>query len=690
MTTDHRAALAGLVRDPSDPAAEMRALEERLRYHNRRYYDEDAPEIEDAEYDELMRALLALEAAHPTLASEDSPARRVGGQASERFRPYTHRRPMLSLANAMDEAELAEFEARTQRFLDGEVSGPLVYICEPKFDGLAMELVYEHGQLRVGATRGDGVTGEDVTANVRTIAEIPRVLRVPNGHHPPALLEVRGEIFMDKAAFARLNQTREAQGEARFKNPRNCAAGSVRQLDASITASRPLSFYAYGVGEVQGIELPRSQRALLALLEALGLPVMSQEIVVVTGAAEVAARYRDLGERRASLPMEIDGMVVKLDDRALQDTLGQVAKSPRWAVAMKFPPEERQTVLLGIQLNVGRTGAVTPAAVLAPVYVGGVTVSNATLHNEDEIRRKDLRIGDTVVVRRAGDVIPEIVGPLLELRPPGAVEFAMPRTCPECAAPVVRPEGEAIARCSNPVDCRAQLRERLIHWGSRRALDIDGLGEKSVDAFMVMGYVRSVADLYRLDLAQLVDLDRFAEKSAQNLLDALRASKTRGLDRFLFGLGIRHVGEALAEGLAKHFGTLEALRAASTAALLEVPDVGPRVAASLRAFLDDPHVHSLLADLSELGVEPTPFVLEERPAGPDLTGETWVFTGELESLTRDEAEALVKRLGGKTSGSVSKKTTVVVAGPGAGSKATKARELGVAVLDEAAFLRRLS
>jgi DNA ligase (NAD+) len=668
----------------------MRELEALIRRYDELYYQQATQEIPDADYDLLMRELEGLERQHPTAASPDSPTKKVSGGVASEFAPVTHRRPMMSLANAMDEGEFRAFDERIRRFLEERApEGGFVYSCEPKFDGLAMSLTYESGELVLAATRGDGTTGENVTENIFTIKDIPRSLRGPRADLP-RVFEVRGEVYIRKDEFKALNDARVSRGEPAFVNPRNTAAGSLRQLDPAMTASRPLRFFAYALGDVDGGNPPRTQHEVLAWLAELGLPVMREQVHTLTGVDAVCARYRELITRRHELPMEIDGMVVKVDSLALQAELGQVSKSPRWAIAMKFPPEERSTRLVDIELRVGRTGAITPSAILEPVYVGGATVSRATLHNEDEIRRKDLRLGDLVIVRRAGDVIPEIVRSIPEKRTGAERDFVFPTACPVCGSPAERPAGEAVSRCSNPVDCPAQLREALIHWAGRNTMDIDGLGEKNVDTFLKFGLIRSVADLYTLTAPQLADLDRFAEKSAQNLILAIDASRTRSLDRFLFGLGIRHVGQSLSEILAKRFGTLDAVRAATLDELLATDEVGPKVAESILAYFGNVRVHALLEGLEARGVKPTPVAIEARPeGGPDLTGQTWVFTGTLETMTRDDAEAIVKRHGGKASGSVSKKTTVVVAGPGAGSKETKARELGVEVIDEPTFRQRL-
>ena len=671
--------------------ARAEALARQLRYHSHRYYVLDAPEIDDFEYDVLLRELEALEAEYPELQTDDSPTQRVGAAPSSEFATYAHRQPMLSLQNAMTPEELAEFDARLLRHLGDRApaDGQLEYLCEPKFDGLAIELVYEDGRLVTGATRGDGTLGEDVTPNVRTVRSIPLVLR-SDTRPVPRLVEVRGEIFLPLAAFARVNEERVAKGEAPFKNPRNSAAGSLRQLDPRITATRPLRFYAYGMGEVDsavGAALATHRDELEAMRD-WGLPIFS-EVEPAHGIAAAIGYWQRMLVARPTLPMEIDGVVVKVNDLGLQRELGEVSRSPRWAIAAKFPPEQQTTRIREVVVSVGRTGAVTPSADLEPVLVGGVTVSRATLHNEDEVRRKDVRAGDWVVVQRAGDVIPEVVRVLTERRNGTERPFVMPTECPECGSPVLRPEGEAVARCTNAVDCPAQVKERIFHWASRKAMDVDGLGEKLVDQLVERGLVRSVADLYRLDHATLAGLDRLAEKSAQNLVSALEASRRRPLDRLLFGLGIRQVGAHVAEVLASHFGGMDRLRAATLDELQAVPEVGPTIASNVRAYFDDPDVADLLDALAAAGV-----AFEERAAAPvdgprDLEGTTWVFTGTLVRFSREAAAEKVKARGAKVASSVSKKTTVLVAGPGAGSKLTRAQELGVEVIDEGTFLQRM-
>ncbi len=667
------------------------ALRRTLRHHSYRYYVLDDPEVSDAEYDRLLRELEALEAAHPELSDPSSPTRQVGAPPSEAFRPYVHRIPMLSLQNAMTPDEFVAFDERLHRALGTDwAERSIRYVCEPKIDGLAMELVYEHGRLVTAATRGDGTTGEDVTDNVRTIRAIPLLLEGTDAFPVPPLVEVRGEVYYPLGAFQAMNREREALGEPTFKNPRNAASGSLRQLDSRITATRPLRFLAYALGAMDGPPFATQSRALEAL-RAWRFPVFDG-IACVEGTAAAIAYWQDMLARRHALAMEIDGCVVKVDDRALQEELGEVARSPRWAIAMKFPPEQQVTRVRDILITVGRTGALTPSADLEPVLVGGVTVSRATLHNEDEIRRKDLRIGDWVLIQRAGDVIPEIVSVLVDRREGTERAFVMPLACPECGAPATKADGEAVLRCSNQTSCPAQLKERIRHWASRTACDVDGLGEKLVDQLVEGGLVRTIADLYRLEVPTLAALDRLGEKSATNLRRAIDVSRHRPLARLLFGLGIRHVGEHVAEVLANEFRSLERLQAATLEELQATHAIGPRVAASVRSTFDDPGVVALLADLQSAGV-----VFEALSAAPvvtaeehDLAGQTWVFTGTLETLTRPEAEARVKARGAKTAGSVSKQTTVLVAGPGAGSKLDKATALGVTVIDEAEFVRRMA
>ncbi|SFC93416.1 DNA ligase (NAD+) [Thiohalospira halophila DSM 15071] len=664
-----------------DPAARVRELREAIDYHNYRYYVLDDPEIPDAEYDRLLRELQELEAAHPELVTADSPTQRVGAAPVSELGEVAHEIPMLSLANAFSEEELAAFDERLRRELGVET---ITYAAEPKLDGLAVSLLYVDGELVRGATRGDGTTGEDVTHNVRTIGAIPLRLR---GEDWPRRLEVRGEVYMSHAGFQQLNEDRRAAGEEPFVNPRNAAAGSLRQLDPRITARRPLAFYAYGTGVSEGGEIADSHHESLQRLRDWGLPV-SDEVQRAEGMAACIDYFRRMGERRASLAFDVDGVVFKVDDRARRERLGFVARSPRWAIAAKFPPEEELTTLRAVEWQVGRTGALTPVARLDPVFVGGATVTNATLHNEDEIRRKDVRIGDTVTVRRAGDVIPEVVGVVESRRPEGAEAPQRPDHCPVCGSEVVRLEGEAVARCTGGLYCPAQRRAALEHFASRRAMDIDGLGEKVIQQLVERELVRDVADLYHLDAATLEGLDRMAEKSAANLVAALEASRETTLPRFLFALGIREVGEATAAGLARHFGTLERLMAADEEELQQVPDVGPVVAESVATFFRQPHNREVIQHLIDAGVH---WQEAEPDTGPKpLEGLTVVLTGTLAERTRDEAGAALEALGAKVTSSVSKKTDYVVAGEAAGSKREKAEELGITILDDAGLEQLLA
>ncbi len=647
---------------------------------NYRYYALDAPTISDAEYDRLFRDLQALESAHPELVTPESPTQRVGAAPTKEFASVRHRVPMLSINNAFDDAEVEAFDRRVREALDVEA---VEYSCEPKLDGLAINLTYERGAFVQGTTRGDGFAGEDVTANLRTVRGIPLRLRAAR---PPELLEVRGEVLMYKRDFEALNTRQRERGDKEFANPRNAAAGSLRQLDPRITAARPLRFSGYGVGDAQGFEEPATQSALLDALARMGVPV-SPERAAANGAAGLLGYYRRLAERRESLPYDMDGVVYKVNRLDQQRALGFVARAPRFAVAHKFPAEEAATELVGIEVQVGRTGAITPVARLKPVFVGGATVTNATLHNEDELRRKDIRVGDTVVVRRAGDVIPEIVRAVPGTRQPGAPEFRMPTRCPVCGSGVVRLPDEAVARCTGGLFCPAQRKQALLHFASRRALDVDGLGDKIVDQLVDGELVRTPADLYRLTLADLAGLERMGEKSAQNLLDALARSKRTTLARFIYALGIRNVGEATARDLAAHFGALEPLMDADEETLQEVPDVGPVVAASIGGFFRERHNRDVIRALRKAGVTWDEGAPRAAPKGR-AAGKTFVLTGTLAGMTREEATELILSQGGKVSGSVSKKTDYVVAGAEAGSKLAKAEALGVAVLDEAG-LRRL-
>ncbi|MFT3964021.1 NAD-dependent DNA ligase LigA [Propionivibrio sp.] len=662
-----------------------RALRAEIGRHDYRYYVLDDPSIPDAEYDRLFRELQAIEAEHPELATPDSPTRRVGGKALDMFQPVRHVVPMLSIRTETDtEASGAfAFDARVRRELGlGEGDPPVEYAVELKFDGLAISLRYENGVLARAATRGDGQTGEDVTDNVRTVKQIPLCLHpAPDQPAPPEVLEVRGEIYMKRADFERFNARAQAAGEKTLVNPRNAAAGSIRQLDSRIAASRPLSFFAYGLGEVRGWPVPATHGAVLDALQAFGLPVCAER-AVVRGPQALADFHARVGAARNALPFAIDGVVYKVNALALQRELGFVSREPRWAVAHKYPAEEAVTEVLGIGVQVGRTGALTPVARLAPVFVGGVTVTNATLHNEDEVRRKDVRIGDTVIVRRAGDVIPEIVRAVPEKRPLMAPEFIMPRLCPVCGSQVVKSEDEAVARCGGGLYCPAQRKQALIHFASRRAMDIEGLGEKLVDQLVELDLVHTPADVYALALPTLAELERMGEKSAANLIAAIEHSKRTTLARFIYALGIRNVGEATARDLALHFGNLDCLLAADEEALMRVADVGPVVAQCLRQFFGEPHNLEVVRQLRAAGIHWPEG--EPRAAGTGtLSGRSFVLTGTLPSLSREEAKALIEAAGGKVTGSVSKKTDFVVAGAEAGSKLEKAKELNVSVIDEA-------
>jgi DNA ligase (NAD+) len=671
---------------PEDRAAALRAL---LHHHAHRYYVLDEPEVPDAEYDKLFRELQALEEKHPELLAADSPTQRVGGSVLDGFSKVRHRVPMLSIRTETDiEASGARnFDARVRRELGVAETDPAVeYVAELKFDGLAINLRYEGGVLVQAATRGDGEIGEDVTQNIRTVGQVP--LRLPAD--VPAVLEVRGEVYMRRDHFEKLNELQRekiakgAKGEKTFVNPRNAAAGAVRQLDPAIARQRPLSFFAYGWGEVtpaeQGGPAFATHYEALLTLRSWGFPV-SARTQVCTGAEELVAYHQAVGQERDGLPFDIDGVVYKVNSLALQQRLGFVTREPRWAVAHKYPAQEQQTTVEAIEIQVGRTGKLTPVAKLAPVFVGGVTVTNATLHNEDEARRKDVRVGDTVIVRRAGDVIPEVVAVVPDKRGHDAPQFTMPRICPVCGSAAVREEGEADYRCTGGLFCGAQRKQAILHFAQRRALDVEGLGDKLVDQMVDAGVIRTLPDLYRLGLSTLVALDRMAEKSAQNVLAALEKSKHTTLPRFLYGLGIRHVGEATAKDLARHFAQLDAIMGASVEQLLEVPDVGPVVADSIHTFFGQPHNREVVEQLRACGVtweEGEPVARAPKP----LAGKTIVLTGTLPTLGRDEAKDMLEAAGAKVAGSVSKKTDYVIAGAEAGSKLDKARELGVAILDE--------
>jgi DNA ligase (NAD+) len=682
---------------PASAAGRAAVLRAELQAHAHRYYVLDDPSVPDAEYDRLFRELQSLEAAHPELLTPDSPTQRVGGKPLDQFASVRHKVPMLSIRTETDtEATGAQnFDTRVRKELGlAESEPPVEYVAELKFDGLAMSLRYENGILVQAATRGDGEVGEDVTQNIRTINQIP--LRLPAD--APPVMEVRGEVYMRRADFEALNEKQRekiaqgAKGEKTFVNPRNAAAGGVRQLDPAMAAQRRLSFFAYGLGEVtpaeEGGPAFETHFQMLLTLKSWGFPVASQT-QLAQGAPELIAFHQAVGQQRDSLPYDIDGVVYKVNSLALQKKMGFVTREPRWAVAHKYPAQEQLTTVLAIEVQVGRTGKLTPVAKLAPVFVGGVTVTNATLHNEDEARRKDVRVGDTVIVRRAGDVIPEVVSVLLDKRVQDAPQFTMPRKCPVCGSDAVREEGEADYRCTGGLFCGAQRKEAILHYAHRRAVEVEGLGDKLVEQLVDANVIRTLPDLYKLGLTALAGLDRMAEKSANNLLEALEKSKQTTLPRFLFGLGIRHVGEATAKELARHFGKLDAIMDATEEQLLEVSDVGPIVAQSLRTFFEQPHNREVVEQLRACGVtweEGEPAARAPQP----LSGKTFVITGTLPTLSRDEAKDKVEAAGGKVAGSVSKKTDYVVAGEEAGSKLVKAQALGVPVIDEAALLAMLA
>ncbi len=667
---------------PDNAQALIETLCQSLNEHNIRYYVDDAPSIPDAEYDRLMQKLKQLEAEYPQFVLADSPSQRVGGMALAKFEQITHLKPMLSLDNAFDEADFTAFHKRVS-----DRAGEVSFCCEPKLDGLAVSILYRNGVLERAATRGDGTVGEDITENVKTIKSIPLKLR---GDDYPELVEVRGEAFMPKAAFEALNERARLKDEKLFVNPRNAAAGSLRQLDSKITASRALSFYAYALGVVEPAshELGQTHYEQLLQLKAWGLPV-SSEIKVCDELSQVFAYYQNILTRRSDLPFEIDGVVMKVNDIAQQQTLGFVAKSPRWAIAYKFPAQEEMTQLEDVDFQVGRTGAVTPVARLKPVFVGGVTVSNATLHNADEIERLGVMIGDTVIIRRAGDVIPQIVAIVPERRPEDAKAIVFPQHCPVCGSLVERIEGEAVARCSGGLFCEAQRKEAIKHFASRKALDIDGMGDKIVEQLIDKELVQSPADLFKLTASMMTMLDRMAMKSATNLALAIEAAKTTTLPRFLYALGIREVGEATAANLATHFGGLEALRVASIEQLVEVEDIGEVVAQHVAHFFAQPHNLEVIDALLAAGVNWPAIETPNEDAQP-LKGQTWVLTGTLNQLNRNDAKAQLQALGAKVAGSVSKNTDCVVAGEAAGSKLAKAQELGVKVMGEDELLALLA
>ncbi|MDJ0860933.1 MAG: NAD-dependent DNA ligase LigA [Gammaproteobacteria bacterium] len=659
--------------------AELREL---IDHHNYRYYVLDEPQIPDAEYDRLLRELQAMEVRHPELITPDSPTQRVGAAPAAAFGQVVHEVPMLSLGNAFSDEEVLEFDRRVR---DRLASDPVEYAAEPKLDGLAVSLRYEEGRLVRAATRGDGTRGEDVTRNVRTIHAVP--LRLMRDDYP-RILEVRGEVYMDLAGFEDLNAAQREKGEKIFANPRNAAAGSLRQLDPRITAARPLTMFCYGIGQVEDDRLPERHSDILQALCDWGLRV-SPETGVVRGAEGCLDYYRRVAERRERLGYEIDGVVYKVNRLDQQRALGFVSRAPRWAVAHKFPAQEEITRVLAVEFQVGRTGAVTPVARLEPVFVGGATVSNATLHNMDEVVRKDVRIGDSVIVRRAGDVIPEVVSVVADRRPADARPVSMPESCPVCGSQIVRLEGEAVARCSGGLYCPAQRKEAIRHFASRRAMDVEGLGDKLVDQLVELDLVRSVADLYALSVEQLAGLERMAEKSAANLVQALERSRKTTLGRFLYALGIREVGEATARALASHFGSLEPIMAADEDALQQVPDVGPVVAGHVASFFRQEHNREVVTALQAAGIS-WPNEVPAAAAAPRLTGQTFVITGTLEGMTRDEAKDRLQALGARVSGSVSGKTSYLVVGADPGSKRDKAEKLGVKILTEEELVDLLS
>ena len=671
---------------PEEVHQRYQRLKSELNQHNHAYYVLDDPSISDSDYDRLMRELQDIEQQYAELRTPDSPSQRVGGMALDSFSQVKHEVPMLSLDNAFSDIEMIDFERRIKDRINLNESQNITYACEPKLDGVAVSLIYERGLLIRGATRGDGSVGEDITANVRTIKSIPLKLQ---GEDLPELLEVRGEIYMPLAGFNQFNKKARETGEKPFVNPRNAAAGSLRQLDSKITATRPLEMCAYSVGQYQGNQKPDSHFAMLKLLDTLGFKI-NPHIKQVEGIKACEDYYQYLANLRDQLDYDIDGIVYKVNDFNLQQRLGFVAKAPRWAIARKFPAQEEMTKLLDVEFQVGRTGAVTPVARLEPVFVGGVTVGNATLHNADEINRLGVCIGDTVIVRRAGDVIPQIVKAVLDKRPQGAQPIVFPDRCPVCQSSVKRIEGEAVARCTGGLFCGAQTKEAIKHYASRKAMDIDGLGDKLVDALVDNDLIYSVADLYELKLEKLVNLERMAQKSAENLLNSIEVSKQTTLPKFLYSLGIREVGEATAQTLANNFGTLDGVIAATAEQLLEVEDVGPVVAGHIVDFFRNPDNLSIVDALRNSGVQWKD--IDQSAQALPLRGQTWVLTGTLETMSRAEAKDRLQQFGAKVAGSVSAKTHAVVAGPGAGSKLSKAQTLGVQVLTEEsliAFLDKL-
>jgi len=673
---------------PEHVLQQYERLKDELNHHNHRYYVLDDPTVPDSEYDRQMRLLQELEEQYPSLVSADSPSQRVGGEALSAFEQVRHDVAMLSLDNAFSSGDLESFERKIKdrlNFSPSQDSPSIDYVCEPKLDGVAVSLLYQSGVLVRGATRGDGAVGENITSNVRTINSIPLKL---HGHNIPELLEVRGEIYLPHAGFEALNTAAVAAGEKTFVNPRNAAAGSLRQLDSKITAGRPLEMCAYSVGQFQAEAAPETHMQMLESLASWGFKI-NQYVRLVTGIAACEDYYNQMAQRRDDLTYDIDGIVYKVNELKLQQRLGFVAKAPRWAIARKFPAQEEITRLLDVEFQVGRTGAVTPVARLEPVFVGGVTVSNATLHNADEINRLGICIGDSVIIRRAGDVIPQIAKVILERRPADAKQIVFPEYCPVCQSPVKRAEGEAVARCSGGLFCGAQIKQAIKHFASRKAMDIDGLGDKLVDLLVDQDVIFSVADLYEIEAHQLISLDRMAEKSATNLLAAIEASKQTSLAKFLYALGIREVGETTGQTLANNFGSIESVIAASNEQLLEVDDIGPIVAGHIVNFFRNPDNLSIIQALRDAGVN-WPDIDQHAQASQPLKGQTWVLTGSLEYMSRAEAKDRLQLLGAKVAGSVSAKTSQVVAGPGAGSKLTKAEALQIPVMDEAEFIAFLT
>jgi DNA ligase (NAD+) len=667
---------------PSNILQQVQKLRQAINEHNHSYYVLDSPSISDSEYDQLFIALQALEKLHPELVTANSPTQRVGAEPLKEFLQVHHEIPMLSLENAFADEEVLAFDRRIKERLG--VERDILYSCEPKYDGVAVSLLYKNGIFVRAATRGDGSTGEDVTANIRTIKMVPLQLQ---GDDFPLLVEVRGEVYIPKAGFLALNKRAEIKSEKIFANPRNAAAGSLRQLNSKITAKRPLAIFCYGIGKVEGDFSPSSHSEVLMALKKWGF-VINPEVVVAKNILECLAYYKQIGAKRVKLPYEIDGVVYKVNNISEQEHLGFVSRAPRWAIAHKFPAEQVQTTIESVEFQVGRTGALTPVARLRPVSVGGVTVSNATLHNMDEVKRKDIHIGDTVIIQRAGDVIPEVVAVVVEKRPAQTTKIKLPSQCPICHSAVEQIEGEAIARCSGGLFCPSQRKEAIKHFSSRRAMDIEGLGDKLVEQLIDCDLISSPADLYSLKLDQLSGLDRMAEKSAQNLLDALEKSKKTTLARFLYALGIREVGEATAKNLANYFGDLKPLYAVTLNSLQDVQDVGPIVAKHIVAFFAEDHNHAVIDKLLNAGVHWE--IIQKSQSALPLVGKTFVLTGSLDSMSRDQAKDKLESLGAKVAGSVSLKTSYVVTGADAGSKLKKATELGVPILEEDAFLDFLS